>query len=177
MVLSVISAIAGTLIALASIALLWKQKIYINAETKEVTKIELPFGIKMQTNAPVLGFVFMGVALILVPLMLPKNQTLVALKGHVTANEPLTVYAIAAQQQTNGDVLLQVPGNAYYTVMYLPALGPTALDSKSVDLQHSHKNPYTLDPEDIDRVQGGNTVPLPASPIHGVAPDVVNQYK
>jgi hypothetical protein len=177
MILSVISALAGTLIALASIALLWKQKIYINAETKEVTKIELPFGIKMQTNAPVLGFVFMGFALILVPLLIPKNQTFVALKGHVAAHEPLMVYAVAAQQQTNGDVLLQVPGNALYTVMYLPTEGAAALDSKSVDLQHSHSNPYTLPPLDVEGVLASNTVPIPSTPIHTVAPDVVSQYK
>jgi hypothetical protein len=177
MVLSIISALAGSLIALASVALLWKQKIYINSETKEITKIELPFGIKLQTNAPVLGFVFMGFALILIPVLVQKNPNLVALKGHIAAHDPLKVYAIAAQQETNGDVLLQVPGNALYTVMYLPTEGAAAIDSQSVDLEHSHNNPFVLPELEVPAVLAGNTGTIPTRPVQTVAPNVVNQYK
>jgi hypothetical protein len=177
MTLSVISALAGLLIALVSLALLWQQKIYIDAQTKQITKIDLPFGIKLQTNAPVIAIVFMGVALILVPVVKHKEQSVVALKGHVTSREPMKVYAIAAQQETNGDVLLEVPGNAYYTVMYLPKDGAAAFDSQSVDLVKGHEEPFTLRELQVQEVLAVNASGVPASPIHTETADVVSRYK
>jgi hypothetical protein len=178
MILSVISAIAGLLISLASLALLWQQKIYIDTNTKQVTKIELPLGIKLQTNAPVIALVFLGVALIIIPVMRHKEQNVVALKGHVRATEPLKVYAIAAQQETNGDVLLEVPGNAYYTVMFLPRDGATAFDSQSVDLVKHHQEPFPLRELQVSQVLAGNAAPtVPPSPVRTEPADVVGQYK
>jgi hypothetical protein len=177
MILSVISAISGLLISLASLALLWQQKIYIDVHTKQITKIDLPFGIKLQTNAPVMAIIFMGVVLIMVPVVKHTEQNVVALKGHVRANEPLKVYAIAAQQETNGDVLLEVPGNAYYTVMYLPKDGATAFDSQSVDLVKRHQEPFPLRELQVRQIIAGNAGELPADPIHTETPDVVSQFK
>jgi hypothetical protein len=158
-------------------ALLWQQKIYIDAQTKQITKIDLPFGIKLQTSAPVIAVVFMGFALIIVPVLKHKEQNIVALKGHVTAPEPLKVYAVAAQQETNGDVLLEVPGDAYYTIMYLPKEGAAAFDSQLVDLVKRHEEPFPLRGLQVKQISAGNTgAPLPA-PVHAEAPDVVSQFK
>jgi hypothetical protein len=177
MILSVISALAGSLIALASLALLWQQKIYIDAQTKQITKIDLPFGIKLQTNAPVIVVIFLGFALIVIPVMKHKEQSIVALKGHVSAHQPLRVFAVAAQQETNGDVLLEVPGNAYYTVMFLPGDGAPAIDSQSVDLVKSHLEPFPLRELQVPEVLAGNTGTIPVTPIHTEAATVVSQFK
>jgi len=175
MVLSVIAAVAGSLIALGSLALLWHQKVYIDAHTKEVTKIELPFGIKLQTNMPIIALVFLAVALIMVPVMKQKDVNEVALKGHVHATQPLKVYAIAAEQATNGDVLLRVPGNAYYTVIYLPANGPNAIDSQGVDLVKNHKQEFSLRDLNAEILAASNTIP--AAPVHVEEPNVVAGFK
>lgn len=176
MTLSLISSLAGFSIALASLALLWQQKIYIDTETKQITKIDLPFGIKLQTNAPVIAIVFMGVALIMVPVVKYKEQNTVALKGHVYTKTPLKVYAIAAQQETNGDVQLEVPGNAYYTVMYLPKEGATEFDSQSVDLVARHKEPFPLRELNVN-IAGSAEINLPTGPLHTENSDVVSHYK
>jgi hypothetical protein len=177
MTLSVISALAGLLIALASLALLWQQKIYIDAQTKQITKIDLPFGIKLQTNAPVIAIVFMGVVLIMIPVLKHTEQNVVALKGHVSVREPLKVYAIAAQQETNGDVLLEVPGNTYYTVMYLPKDGAAAFDSQGVDLVKRHQEPFPLRELQVQAISEGNTGVVPTRPIHTETANVVSQFK
>jgi hypothetical protein len=174
MVLSVISVLAGTLVALITVALLWREKIYVDAATKQITKIDLPFGIKLQTNAPLIAIVFIAAGLILVPVMKHKEQNMVVLRGHVkTRGESLKVYAIAAQQETNGDVVLEVPGDTYYTVMYLPIDGAPALDSKFVDLVNKHDEPFALPEEEINTQNAG----LVVGPTHREAPDVVGQYK
>jgi hypothetical protein len=74
MVLSVMSVLAGTLVALITVALLWREKVYIDTKTKQITKIDLPFGIKLQTNAPLIAIVFMAAGLILVPVMKHREQ-------------------------------------------------------------------------------------------------------
>lgn len=177
MILSVICALAGTLLLVGGLALLWHQKIYIDAQTNEVTKIELPFGIRLQTNAPVIAIFFLSSALIVIPVLKLKNQDIVALKGHVNTHEPLKVYAIAAQQETNGDVLLEVPGNAYYTVMYLPREGAVAFDNESVDLVKRHAVPFPLRELQVPEVISANNPATPTAPVHTEQPSVVSEYK
>jgi hypothetical protein len=177
MILPVISALAGLLIALASLALLWQQKIYIDTKPRQITRIDLPWGIKLQTNAPVIAIIFMGVALIMVPVVKHTEQNVVALKGHVSATEPLKVYAIAAQLETNGDVLLEVPGNAYYTVMYLPKDGAAAFDSQTVALVKRHQEPFPLRELQVPQVIAEHAASAPAGPIHTEAPNVVSRFK
>ncbi len=175
--LSVIAEVAGSLIALGSLFLLWQQKIYIDTQTKQITKIELPLGIKLQTNAPVIAIVFLGAALIIIPVFKHPESTVVALKGHVSVHQPLKVYAIAAQQETNGDVLLEVPGNAYYTVIYLPRDGGAAFDSQSVDLVKGHQDPFSLRELQVQGDLDGNAGMGRSVPIHTEKPDVVSQFK
>lgn len=177
MLLSEISEIAGFVIALAGIALIWQQKIYIDTHTKQITKIALPFGIKLQTNAPVIAIIFMGFALILVPVLKQSDQHFVALKGHVKSPEPLMVYAVAAQQQANGDVQLEVPGNTYYTIMYLPRDGANTVDTESVDLVKRHQEPFQLRPLQVGQLLAGNTAIVPAGPVQKEPANIVNQFK
>jgi hypothetical protein len=99
---------------------------------------------------------------------------MVVLKGHVrTRGESLKVYAIAAQQETNGDVVLEVPGDTYYTVMYLPRDGAPALDSKFVDLVNKHDEPFALPEEEISTQSAG----LVVGPAPREAPNVVDRFK
>ncbi len=59
-----ICSIAGLLVVIGSFVLLWKGRIYLDRETKQVTEIELPLGIKMKTNLPVIMLILIGGALL-----------------------------------------------------------------------------------------------------------------
>ncbi len=171
----VIAAVAGSLIALGSLALLWQQKIYIDTQTRQVTKIELPMGIKLQTNMPVIALVFLAVALIMVPVVKYRETNEVAIKGHVHATQPLKIYAIAAQQDTNGDVLLNVPGNTTYTVIFVAGNGPSMIDTQTVDLVKNRSREVSL--QTLDATIQASASPLPATPLHVEPASVVAQFK
>ncbi len=177
MVLSVISEIAGFVIALAALALLWQQKVFIDGKKVRITKIELPFGIRLQTSSTVFAIVFIGAALIIIPQMKSEGRKLIALKGHISTRQPLMVYAIEAQQETNGDVLLEVPENARYTVMFLPRDGATAIDSQSVDLVKRHTDPFSLRELEVSQLLAGNNEGVPSTPVHTEPANVVSQFK
>jgi hypothetical protein len=55
-----ICAIGGFLIVAASFLLLWKRRIFLDRATKKVTEIELPGGLKLKTQAPVIVLILMG---------------------------------------------------------------------------------------------------------------------
>jgi hypothetical protein len=178
MILFITAAIAGLLIALGGLALVWQRKMYIDVNTNQVTtKIDLPFGIKLQTNAPAIAIIFMGVALILITVMKNPAQNFVAIQGHVSSVQPLKVYAIAAQGDANGDFLLQVPGSARYTVMYLPSNGANAIDSKTVDLVDNHQDPYPLPTLEVQDILAGNAGVLPVAPVHTEPSSVISEFK
>jgi hypothetical protein len=60
-----ICAIAGFLIIAASFFLLWKRRIFLDRATKKVTEIELPFGIRAKSQAPVLILILIGGVLLM----------------------------------------------------------------------------------------------------------------
>jgi hypothetical protein len=132
MTLLIVSQSAGILVILGSLFLLWKRKIYLDAEGKEVTDIEFPLGFKVKTNTPVLVMIFFGVFLIALPLLKPSaaevEKTTVC--AQVTSKGPVTAYAIVDFDETDGrseTVQLTVPllEGQEYRVVYIPkALNP-----------------------------------------------------
>lgn len=55
-----ICAFGGFLIVAASFMLLWKRRIFLDRTTKKVTEIELPGGVKLKTQAPVIVLILIG---------------------------------------------------------------------------------------------------------------------
>src|SRR6476661_10924552 len=78
-----LSSFAGLVMVVGGIWLIYKQKIYIDSESKQVTEIELPIG-KFKTNLPALVLFALG----FVPLIYPLYQCsgmfpLLSLKGYI----------------------------------------------------------------------------------------------
>lgn len=63
--------VGGLLLIAAAVLMLWKGRFVIDQETKETTEIELPWGIKFKSGAPVFLVLALGAGLIALPAILP----------------------------------------------------------------------------------------------------------
>jgi hypothetical protein len=126
-----LSSLAGLGMVLGGIWLIYKQKIYIDSESKQVTEIETPLG-KFKTNAPALALFALGFVPLIYPVangsaLLDKKMAQgekVQLKGHVDGNfggSPVQVYAVVYSKNlySPGDFELLVPNAKDYTVLYV----------------------------------------------------------
>lgn len=149
-----VSASAGLVLIVGSLILISKRIILLDATTGEVsTEIDLPFGIRLRTNLPVILMLSLGVLLLLLPSWLAnerekiqavdrenaraKNLRRIFLKGSVNYSEPIKVFAIAAEKsEAINEVSLEVPlSQCNYTVSYWSANGTRKLDEESVILK------------------------------------------
>ncbi len=103
---------AGLAMVVGGIWLIYKQKIVIDRETKQVTEIETPVG-KFKTNVPALVLFALG----FVPLIYPIFRSVgysqqVSIRGEVSSQTyPVTIYAVVRTDsiQHKGEYRLQVP--------------------------------------------------------------------
>lgn len=117
-----LSSLAGLFMVVGGIWLLYKEKIYIDSESKQVTEIELPIG-KFKTNLPALVLFALG----FIPLIYPITQCTdvlseLRLKGRVEGNAfPVQVYAVIRTDSLNGpgDFNLRVPELEGYKILYV----------------------------------------------------------
>ena len=126
---------AGLVMVVGGIWLVYKEKIVIDRESKQVTEIETPIG-KFKTNLPALVLFALG----FVPLIFPivksvgySNQ--LSIRGAISSDaHPVTIYAVVRTDslQGNGEYNLQVPapfGKAEdYRVVYVA--GGTLSDNR-----------------------------------------------
>jgi hypothetical protein len=97
-----LSSFAGLVMVVGGIWLLYKQKIYIDRESKQVTEIETPIG-KFKTNLPALVLFALG----FVPLIYPLAQcagmrSQLRLKGRIEGDAfPVQVYAVVGTDTLN----------------------------------------------------------------------------
>jgi len=130
-----LSSFAGLVMVVGGIWLIYKQKIYIDSESKQVTEIELPIG-KFKTNLPALVLFALG----FVPLIFPLYQchgmfSQLSLKGSVEGDGdafPVQIYAVVRTDSLNrpGDFSLKVPQlenlSQDYKILYVvPGQPPT----------------------------------------------------
>lgn len=111
-----LSSLAGLVMVVGGIWMLYKQKIYIDRESKEITEIETPLG-KFKTNVPALVLFALGFIPLIYPII--KSAEIaeqiteqVNIKGKVKANEyPVQIYAVIKSDSIleNRDFSLQVP--------------------------------------------------------------------
>jgi len=123
-------AAAGASIILGGIWLIYKQKIYIDSETKQPTEFDLPFFGKLKTNTPALGLFFFGCVLLIYPIH--KSQTsYLHLQGSVVSQlHPVVVYAVVETRalENSGDFDLPMPalqaGNFTPEIVYVAGYPP-----------------------------------------------------
>ncbi len=117
-----LSSLAGLVMVVGGIWLLYKEKIYIDSESKQVTEIELPIG-KFKTNLPALVLFALG----FIPLIYPMTQcsgmlSELRLKGRIEGDAfPVQVYAVVRTDSLNGpgDFSLRVPELEDYKILYV----------------------------------------------------------
>jgi hypothetical protein len=150
-ILYLLCAIAGFIITVGSLILIWKGRIVVDAEAKQITNMELPFGIKLQTNLPMaLMFVFGG-ALLAFPIWqsarAANNQKVAYLNGKIESqgqqSRRVTATAVADEKSNIvREFTLQVPlTEGKYTVIY--TWDRRKLDEEIVQLKAGETN-YTL---------------------------------
>ncbi|MBI4650396.1 hypothetical protein HY745_03740 [Candidatus Desantisbacteria bacterium] len=119
--------IAGFIMVVGGIYLIYKQKIYIDRESKEITEIETPFG-KFRTNVPALALFVLGFFPLIYPIVnISREVEKVQIKGTVTSNKyPVQVFAAIESYSLlkgSGEFNLQVPAlkktDKGYKIIYL----------------------------------------------------------
>jgi hypothetical protein len=148
-----LSSLAGLIMVAGGVWLLYKQKIYIDKESNQVTEIETPLG-KFKTNIPALVLFALG----FVPLIYPIVQSSgfaeeVRIVGNVKASTfPVQVYAVIKSDSLleNRDFSLPVPvpkgGSEEYKIIYVA--GNIILEDR-VDLTKKQNEELHLQAKEI----------------------------
>jgi hypothetical protein len=136
MVLFILCSVAGIIMVIGSLFLLYRGRIYLDTEGKSVSQVELPMGIKFSTQYPVLVMFLFGVFMLVFPVNYAKNicpdlslhrkvfPEIVRVKGKVIskdAKDRIDVYAVVDEQSNAHDeVILNVPfkPNGRYQIVY-----------------------------------------------------------
>jgi hypothetical protein len=133
-----LSSVGGLVMIVGGIWLIYKQKIYIDSQTKQVTQIELPFLGKLKTNSPVVVLFVLGFAGLFYPIY--KSETNYwHLRGEVSSGiHPVAVYAVVQSEPLpqDGPFDLALPklssGNYTPLIIYVAGSDPYVLQD-SVD--------------------------------------------
>jgi hypothetical protein len=140
LILYYLSSLAGLTMVVGGIWLLYKQKIYIDRESKQITEIETPLG-KFKTNVPALALFVLGFFPLIYPLMnVQQFSEKVPIRGNLNADVyPVTVYAAVESDSLfkAGDYSLRVPSfgkdGKEYRILFIS--GNSLVDVCSADLQ------------------------------------------
>jgi hypothetical protein len=96
-------AAGGLVMIIGGIWLIYKEKIYIDRATNQVTEIDIPLFGRLKTNVPALALFALG----FFPLFFPiyKSQTQFwTIRGNVSSTlHPVIVYAVVATEAVGGD--------------------------------------------------------------------------
>ena len=186
----ILSSAAGLVLVVGCLILLWKGRIVLDTEGKNVSKIELPLGVNLATDFPVLILFALGVILLLVPLYLARNicaepslhkkqfPEMVKISGKILSSEGVDVFAVVDEQpNTHDNVLLNVPfrKDSRYRVLY--SLNNQVLENSSIALTNT--DPITLpdyEYQSVPQSSGPPPVKLAAAE-NTVAPDVAAEFK
>jgi len=126
------TSLTGFVMIVGGLYLIYKEKIYIDSQTNEVSTVETPLG-TYRTNAPALALFVVGAVLLLATVSMKPDEKQVTLKGSVRSNEyPVQVYVVLEQQSLNnaGSYIFNVPGNPennHYKLLFKG--GDTVYDS------------------------------------------------
>jgi len=163
------SSFAGLAMVLGGIWLIYKEKIYIDRESKQVTEIETPVG-KFKTNVPALALFILGFFPLIYPIV--TTQSLVEqvhIRGSIrSSSHPVIVYAVRSADSLlhDGEFGLQVPylrqGNEEYRILYL-AQGKLIVDEERAPLSSAKGGEILLPNKEIT---------LPASVVPSYEPSV-----
>lgn len=165
-----LSSLAGLVMVAGGIWLLYRQKIYIDRESKAVTEIDTPIG-KFRTNVPALALFVLGFFPLIYPIVKSAGfAEEIRIRGNVKADLfPVHVYAVIRSDALlqSRDFSLPVPilGNISeeYKVIYVS--GNLILED-TADLRKKQNGELQLPPKEIMAVRTAHfepeVLPLPA---------------
>jgi hypothetical protein len=108
--LFILCSAAGLVLVIGSLLLLWRGRIFLDHEGQNVSHVDLPMGIKLDTHAPVLVMFLFGVFMLVFPVYYNKNicpdpllhgkafPEMVQVTVPIKSPRPIDVYAIVAEQ-------------------------------------------------------------------------------
>jgi hypothetical protein len=147
---------AGLIMVGGGIWLIYKEKIYIDRESKQVTEIETPFG-KFKTNIPALALFILGFFPLIYPLYATTNLLhvkLVKIHGEVRGNVfPVLVHAIIKSDplQQEREFVLNLPlfdnTSGDYRILYVAG---NILMEDMIDLNKAKGGEIELSAKDIN---------------------------
>ncbi len=165
-----LSSLAGLIMVAGGIWLIYKEKIYIDQESKQVTEIETPIG-KFKTNVPALVLFALG----FVPLIYPIVKSAgfaeeIRIQGNVKASTfPVQVYAVIKSDSLlqNRDFSLEVPvvegSDGEYKILYIA--GSMVLEDRA-DLRKTQDGKIQLPDKELlvsakERFEPAAVAPVP----------------
>ncbi|MGB7922529.1 MAG: hypothetical protein WCF57_04735 [Pyrinomonadaceae bacterium] len=182
--------LAGMLMVLGSLFLLWKGRIYLDTEGKSVSNVELPLGIKFGTQFPVLVMFLFGVFMLIFPIYYARNicpnlplhaktfPEMVKVTGKVKTKFPVTIYAVIDDQtMSSKDVIFNVPfvKNARYRIMYSGNDGVIGeIDTFSLD---DPGKPYEFRETEVQATSKTNQILEIPKQAETVPQNVIDAYK
>jgi hypothetical protein len=146
--------IAGFIMVVGGIWLIYKQKIYIDRESKQVTEIETPIG-KFKTNIPALVLFALGFVPLIYPIVKMSEFTKeitkeVKIVGNVKSSvHPVQVYAVLQMDSLiqDRDFSLWVPSSfSEYRIIYITG---NSVSEDLVDLQKKKSGEIRLNDKDF----------------------------
>jgi hypothetical protein len=116
--------IAGLIMVVGGIWLIYKQKIYLDKESKEVMEIETPIGLKFKTNIPALVLFVLGFIPLIYPIISTKGmQKEIKIVGYVKSTiHPVQIYVVLEAESLiqDRDFNLWVPSSSKtYKIIYV----------------------------------------------------------
>jgi hypothetical protein len=153
--------------------LIYKQKIYIDRESKQVTEIETPIG-KFRTNLPALVLFALGFFPLVYPIVQSKSfAEELEICGAVESETPVTVYAIAEHESLRRSRSYKIPVpflqgvTKDYLVLFVSDI---ILDEQTVDTGQIQEGKIHL--KDV-KISGGTSKTFEPNPI----PPVPDEFK
>jgi hypothetical protein len=156
--------IGGLIMVAGGIWLIFKQKIYLNAEKNEVVGVEMPFFGKMRTNVPALGLFIIGIIPLLYPLHRTTTRYLRVEQPLSSDDHPVDVYVVVHTEslRLDGNLVVQVPviSSPDYNPELIYSAG-TVTDHQWLDLNDEKHGKIVLGAKQIQNKRGGAIIISP----------------
>jgi hypothetical protein len=159
--------IAGFLMIIGAFWLLFKQKIYLDAQSQQPMYVELPFFGKLRTNAPSLAIIVLGVIAVGFPWYASRTKYLSVHQHFASDLYPISVYAVCHENsiENDGELDLSVPilSDSDYKPAIVYRVGAIT-QAEHLDLSTEHHGVVQLSGVTIDSGESGSQLRPDISP-------------